>query len=163
MTFKDVFVEFSRDEWALLDDEQKELHRSVMQSNCEMLLSLCRHLRWFGVCHCRLGCSLWVAFLYPSLGSPAPNSQLQFLSPLGASGGWEAQEGVESAQSLLLVESWGAVFSELPYRFALPRSLSGFLLVFHGVVWYGISLSGHFRFFPLPAPRAASPFAGRTV
>uniref|UniRef100_A0A8V1A352 Uncharacterized protein n=1 Tax=Gallus gallus TaxID=9031 RepID=A0A8V1A352_CHICK len=51
VTFKDVFVEFSGDEWALLDDEQKELHRSVMQSNCEMLLSLCRHLRWFGVCH----------------------------------------------------------------------------------------------------------------
>ncbi|XP_015136672.2 zinc finger protein 268 isoform X4 [Gallus gallus] len=40
VTFKDVFVEFSGDEWALLDDEQKELHRSVMQSNCEMLLSL---------------------------------------------------------------------------------------------------------------------------
>ncbi|XP_072186577.1 zinc finger protein 777-like isoform X4 [Excalfactoria chinensis] len=40
VTFKDVFVEFSRDEWALLDDEQKELHRSVMQSNCELLVSL---------------------------------------------------------------------------------------------------------------------------
>ncbi|XP_031464113.1 zinc finger protein 777-like [Phasianus colchicus] len=40
VTFRDVFVEFSRDEWALLDDEQKELHRSVMQSNCEMLVSL---------------------------------------------------------------------------------------------------------------------------
>uniref|UniRef100_A0A8C2Y8X2 KRAB domain-containing protein n=1 Tax=Coturnix japonica TaxID=93934 RepID=A0A8C2Y8X2_COTJA len=38
VTFKDVFVDFSRDEWALLDDEQKELHRSVMQSNCELLL-----------------------------------------------------------------------------------------------------------------------------
>ncbi|NXJ16668.1 Z324B protein, partial [Odontophorus gujanensis] len=40
VTFKDVFVQFSRDEWALLDDEQKELHRSVMQSNYEMLMSL---------------------------------------------------------------------------------------------------------------------------
>uniref|UniRef100_A0A669QF92 KRAB domain-containing protein n=1 Tax=Phasianus colchicus TaxID=9054 RepID=A0A669QF92_PHACC len=43
VTFRDVFVEFSRDEWALLDDEQKELHRSVMQSNCEMLYEKLRN------------------------------------------------------------------------------------------------------------------------
>ncbi|XP_021237846.1 zinc finger protein 777-like isoform X2 [Numida meleagris] len=40
---------FSREEWALLDDEQKELHESVMQSNYEMLASLCCDLARPGV------------------------------------------------------------------------------------------------------------------
>ncbi|NXF85714.1 ZN614 protein, partial [Eubucco bourcierii] len=40
MTFEDVAVHFSRQEWAKLDDEQRDLYRSVMEDNYEMLMSL---------------------------------------------------------------------------------------------------------------------------
>lgn len=42
MVFEDVAVRFSRQEWASLDQGQKEMYRSVMEGNYEMLMSLCR-------------------------------------------------------------------------------------------------------------------------
>ncbi|NXU20803.1 ZN528 protein, partial [Pardalotus punctatus] len=42
--FEDVAVRFSRQEWATLDEGQREMYRSVMEGNYEMLVSLCRLL-----------------------------------------------------------------------------------------------------------------------
>uniref|UniRef100_A0A8C6IYS9 Uncharacterized protein n=1 Tax=Melopsittacus undulatus TaxID=13146 RepID=A0A8C6IYS9_MELUD len=40
VTFEDIVVHFSGAEWASLDEEQRELYRTVMEDNYEMLVSL---------------------------------------------------------------------------------------------------------------------------
>ncbi|NXX38434.1 Z324B protein, partial [Tricholaema leucomelas] len=104
MTFEDVAVHFSRQEWAELDDEQRDLYRSVMEDNYEMLMSLCRlHSRWFGSHRCCPGELSWGYFpaSLPLTGILQPsNGLLCLLSPLAALGGGQVHAGVGSKWSV---------------------------------------------------------------
>ncbi|NWU92539.1 ZN569 protein, partial [Upupa epops] len=40
VTFEDIMVDFNREEWASLDDEQQDLYRTVMEDNYDTLVSL---------------------------------------------------------------------------------------------------------------------------
>ncbi|KAM9032936.1 uncharacterized protein ACOB8E_016825 isoform 6-T6 [Sarcophilus harrisii] len=48
VTFKDIMVDFTKEEWGLLNPSQKELYKEVMLENVQNLLSLGHHQAWEG-------------------------------------------------------------------------------------------------------------------
>ncbi|NXJ72238.1 ZN184 protein, partial [Rostratula benghalensis] len=89
VTFEDIAMHFSREEWEILDEEQKELYRTVMESNYEMLVSLCR---------LRLRCpggSRGEAFLPLGCFTGISSPQTARSAPSVPSGAWQVDIGWE--------------------------------------------------------------------
>lgn len=117
--FEDVAVRFSRQEWASLDQGQREMYRSVMEGNYEMLMSLCRlRLRRSGSPR-ELSWGRFSASL-PFTAISSSEIILSFPCPaLAAVGAWQGHTQVVSARGEQ-VHCWCSHFPGLsPAKFSV--------------------------------------------
>ena len=61
MSFEDVAVRFTQDEWALLDSSQKSLYRDVMLETCRSLAAIGKDILLPSLC--KLGSKSFMAWI----------------------------------------------------------------------------------------------------
>ncbi|KAM9032937.1 zinc finger protein 69 homolog isoform 7-T9 [Sarcophilus harrisii] len=66
VTFKDIMVDFTKEEWGLLNPSQKELYKEVMLENVQNLLSLVQYYPRTIACR---GVSFHRCCCYPNAGA----------------------------------------------------------------------------------------------